>query len=976
MKPDPDQLTGLLAELAGLDGPAAVDGFLAAHPQLADRATVERLAKELNKEARSDLRRAERLSGVITRLAEAAGDDYSLAVSLKARGHMQYLAGRYAEAAELYRGCQERFLAAGAEVEAAMNRCSSSYWTLALLGRYGEAATDLERARAVLERHGDPLLLARLASNEANLAGRRDRHPEAIAGYRRALEVFRRRGEIQDVVVALHNIAVTSIAIHDFEAALACYRELEEHCAGAGMELAAVRAEYNIAYLHYFRGEYSCALEVYQVTRGRFERLGDPYHTALCDLDQAEIYLELNLVAEGSRLALRARDAFESLGNGYEAGKATAFLAIAAEREDQPEKALELFAVAQRRFANEDNQAWGAMVDFYRAVLLLRLGRPAEARSLGARAQRFFVGAAWPGRAALCDLLLAGVDLEERASAAARRRCSEARRRIAGLHLPALDLQTFVVEARALEMSGDRKGALASLRRAADLSEDLRSRLRTEELKIAFVEDKQRLYESLVWMLLAGEPSAADLRDAFAYIERAKSRTLADLLGSRVTLLPASSGDNAALVDRIRAERQQLNALYRDLDRLRGLRSGVAEAVAGGAGAAGPELPPESRRRRIYELQERCRAAEKEVLASLAELRARDPELAALHSATTVDLAGIQASLPRDAMLIEYYEARGVVYACLVDRLSLAIEPVASGAEVRERLQAFNFQIGKHRVPKEIRAVIGGSLDRSTRICLERLYAALVEPIADRLVARHLVIAPHGLIHLVPFAALHDGERYLVDRFSFSFVPSGSVYTMCSAKRGSGRAPALVLGVADEQAPEIAAEIDAVGEALPGARCLLGPEATLARLRELGAGCSLLHIATHGFFRKDNPMFSGIQLADARLTLFDLYELRLGADLVVLSGCATGLNVVEAGDELIGLTRGLLHAGVPSVLVTLWDVNDESTAEFMGSFYRHLGGETDRAGAVAAAMREVRERHPNPYHWAPFVLVGKTSGSL
>lgn len=118
-------------------------------------------------------------------------------------------------------------------------------------------------------------------------------------------------------------------------------------------------------------------------------------------------------------------------------------------------------------------------------------------------------------------------------------------------------------------------------------------------------------------------------------------------------------------------------------------------------------------------------------------------------------------------------------------------------------------------------------------------------------------------------------------------------------------------------------------------------------------------------------MFSAIQLGTSRLTLFDLYHLELSAELVVLSGCATGVNFVDSGDEVIGLTRGLLYAGAHSALVTLWNVNDASTADFMGTLYRQLEAGHDRARATRLAMRQLRETHPHPYFWAPFVLIGK-----
>ena len=118
-------------------------------------------------------------------------------------------------------------------------------------------------------------------------------------------------------------------------------------------------------------------------------------------------------------------------------------------------------------------------------------------------------------------------------------------------------------------------------------------------------------------------------------------------------------------------------------------------------------------------------------------------------------------------------------------------------------------------------------------------------------------------------------------------------------------------------------------------------------------------------------MFSSISLGDSQLNLFDLYQLNLPCEMVTLSGCGTGLNMVVGGDELLGLVRGLFYAGAQGVLVTLWDVNDQSTAEFMELFYEGLRGKKNKAEAVQSAMAEIRRRYPHPYYWAPFVLVGK-----
>lgn len=118
-------------------------------------------------------------------------------------------------------------------------------------------------------------------------------------------------------------------------------------------------------------------------------------------------------------------------------------------------------------------------------------------------------------------------------------------------------------------------------------------------------------------------------------------------------------------------------------------------------------------------------------------------------------------------------------------------------------------------------------------------------------------------------------------------------------------------------------------------------------------------------------MFSAIRLGDSSLSLFDLYQLRLPVELITLSGCSTGLNVVVAGDELIGLARGLLHAGAQSLVLSLWDVHDKSTAEFMTAFYGFLRQGKSKAEALQASMLKLKATYPHCYQWAPFILVGK-----
>ena len=267
------------------------------------------------------------------------------------------------------------------------------------------------------------------------------------------------------------------------------------------------------------------------------------------------------------------------------------------------------------------------------------------------------------------------------------------------------------------------------------------------------------------------------------------------------------------------------------------------------------------------------------------------------------------------------------------------------------------------------------ALLRATRSHLESLYAELIAPLRPFFEGKHLIIVPHGPLHFLPFHALQKGEEYLCDAFTVSYAPSATVFSLCQEKSASLSTRSLILGIADERAPQILDEVQSVAALLPQSALHVGDQATSSLLREKGPQSGLLHIATHGVYRQDNPMFSGIRLGDGYLNLYDLYRMRLNAKLVTLSGCATGMNFVAAGDELLGLQRGLFCAGATTLLLSLWDVHDQSTSQLMQLFYREYIRAGNMAGALRHAMQELREQDPHPYFWAPFVLVGKLADS-
>ena len=242
--------------------------------------------------------------------------------------------------------------------------------------------------------------------------------------------------------------------------------------------------------------------------------------------------------------------------------------------------------------------------------------------------------------------------------------------------------------------------------------------------------------------------------------------------------------------------------------------------------------------------------------------------------------------------------------------------------------------------------------------------------------ADHLIIVPHGPLHSVPFAALREGERFLIERFAISHVPSASVTVhLRSARRRQPRGGRAVVGVSDSLAPLINAEARTIASAL-GAAHLEGEDATVAGATRALADADIAHLACHGRFVASNPMASGLRLADRWLTVRDVYRMRLAASLITLSGCETGAHAIESGDEMVGLIRAFLAAGASALCVSLWTVHDAATTELMQRFYERVLSNDSSRPSVADAMRsaqlETMGDHPHPAHWAPFVLVGAT----
>jgi CHAT domain-containing protein len=463
------------------------------------------------------------------------------------------------------------------------------------------------------------------------------------------------------------------------------------------------------------------------------------------------------------------------------------------------------------------------------------------------------------------------------------------------------------------------------------------------------MKDKVEVYARLVHLCLNRDSQA----EAFSYVEEARSRALRDLIFGRSHLpLVLESVDNET-GRRIGELKQELNWCYRRIEREQLSQEGAPTEL-------------------IESIRLRARGHEHELLRLLREAPPSSSASKTLRRSETATLEEIRASLGSDSSLVEYFYVGERVYAVVLTADGLDFVPVANVATVAQGLRMLQFQMSKFRLGAEYISTFQEALLRATQQHLQTMYREIFAPLRDRLKTRHLVIVPYGPLHSLPFHALFDGEQFLVDTFTISYAPSASIHALCQQLIETRTGPSLILGVEDPKTPFVRQEVEAIAAILPEAEIQLGAAASERALRDHGSHSQRIHIASHGYFRKDNPMFSAIRLADSYLSLYDLYHMDLPVDLLTLSGCVTGLSFVAEGDELIGLSRGLLYAGARSLLLSLWDVDDRSTAEFMQLFYSHLLRQRDKAEALRSAMLDLRIRYPHPYHWAPFRLIGKS----
>ena len=505
-----------------------------------------------------------------------------------------------------------------------------------------------------------------------------------------------------------------------------------------------------------------------------------------------------------------------------------------------------------------------------------------------------------------------------------------------------------------------------------------RSRIRVTEARAFLVAARMSEYTGLIRAYLGQKDSV----HAFEVVERARARSLAELMFERNLAL---SDVPKELVDRQRVLMENRNAAYYQLS----------------------VLDPQRDAKVIEQLRDEIQHFSIKQRELTIEVRQASPKFAQLQYPEPLNLMQAQKALDPGTLLLTYFVDKPSTYLFAVTKSSINFYPINTTREdLYDLVGTFMMRVGRP----------GGT--GVVHELGQRLYDALIKPARAEIDnAKRILICPDGALHKLSFAALEIGvppqsttsgstePRYLIQLKPLHVIVSMGLYDeLRRTDRLAGpedRRVLLALGdpayrsstngrqqlvrecgtIRDELSPlPLTREQVETIKGLYGDRALirLGSQASKTTLKLESPNAGVIHIASHGFVENCDPLNSFLALTpeegpdEGLLHAFEIIDgLRLHADLVVLSGCQTGSGEVSKTEGIIGLTRAFQYAGARSVLVSLWEITDNSSSQLMKEFYRQYKNGVSKDEALQLAQLSlIKSEFSHPYFWAAFVLVG------
>jgi CHAT domain-containing protein/Tfp pilus assembly protein PilF len=940
--------------------------------------------------AHSDLPNDDQGPEAIVAIAASAGD-YTLVIRAPDRNAPP---GRYEVRVVTVREAtpeDRRMVAAERLVDEAYSLRSkpTSVSTVAALQQYGEA---LAYFRSVNDRYREALTLKEIGFVRV-LAGN---YRQALEAYRPTLDLFTALDNRPGKASTENNMAGVFDLLGDIQAAMEHFRSALDGYRAGGQHALEANVLNNIGKLYGDLGDWRSAVDYYRQALPLLESGGNRSRQAatLHNLGGAMMFTDLAAAVDYHQQALKLRRAIaDRPGEAQSLGSLASAHIIAGKLDvaiDYGQRSLAVYRsignrAGEARTLRTLGTAYARRGDTERGVTLLDEAVRAD-RERGDKREESLA------------LLWKGLAQSPATARDSLRQAAAIAQQLGDSVILGLCERSF---ARVERDVGNLAEARQHAERAIELTEKVRGNAGGEEARASYLSSALDAYSVYIDILMLQHDPAAALEAT----ERSRARSLLEMLSESGADI--REGADPKLLSRERETASLLNAKGARLLLLMGRATPQADA-----------------------LQQEVRALESQYRDIEAEIRKNSPRYAALTQPSPLHLKEIQEDvLDADTLLLEYSLGEKRSYLFAVSRGGVkawelpprgAIEELV--AEVYGLLTARSATVRMETAAERQKRI--DAADAALPEAARKLSAMVLAPAASELAGKRLAIVPDGALQRLPFAMLPvpGADTPLVAEHEIVMLPSASTLAVQRTEL-AGRKPAAKLvavfadplfNVEDAPAAEDATRIlEHVAEesAGPGAVALKIPRLPFtaqeadrilrvaggsknwkatgyqaSRAAAIGGQLSdyrYVHFATHGLLDTERPSLSGLVLAqldekkkpqDGFLRVNDIYNLRLSADLVVLSACQTGLGKEVRGEGLMGLTRAFLYAGAPRVVVSLWNVNDRATAELMAGFYRGMLRDGKRpAAALREAQLQLRQQKQwaSPYYWAAFVQHGE-----
>jgi CHAT domain-containing protein len=820
-------------------------------------------------------------------------------------------------------------------------------YALALLGNYQEAIKTGENSLKIFEEFGDELMAGKVEKNIGNIIVRQDSILPAEKYYVSAIARFTKIGDLQELAMCETNLAENYVDLHDFISAEKYFALALEHTKQANMNFVEAEIQASLGNLAMLRGKYPEALRYLEIARRNFEELNVPHRSVIAEFEIANIYFELNLADEAYEIYQSVVEKLRKYKFRAEEALARVNFGKVALSKNELTTARHELKKAGEIYRLEKNLSGLASVKLAQANLEFLSNKFDQALKIIRETEKLLTTS---------ENLPLKLRAKFRHGEVLRKLDKHARAKtvLTEVYQKSLQYENTNLAQISLNSLGqmalennDRRQAEKYFKKSIKLIENLRSPLPSEEFRIAFLADKLAPFENLAQIYLAENK----IEEAFKSIENARSRSLADVLQSVENKGVAKNPQNKKLQEKLESLREELNWFY-------SLQSRAEETE-------------------IEHLQAEAKVREKQIAAIMRQFESTKniqvENSKNSPSESEINLKSLQTQLGEQRVLIEFVEYNDSFSAFVIDEKEIEyIADIATRDEIIHLLEGLQFQFGALRYGSENLGRFADILKQKADFYLHELYQKLLAPVKDLLSNKYLVIVPVSLLHYVPFQGLFDGEKYLVENNQVVTTPSALIWKILSRKQTQKPKNAFLMGFADSKIPLVNEEIKELKKIFQtSAEIFLDKRATFQNYTKHAENFDILHLACHGQFRPDNPLFSSLHLADGFITVRDICAQNLNAELATLSACETGLNKIYAGDEILGLARGFLVAGVHSIVLSLWTVNDQATKNLMKDFYTEQQLGQSVAASLQKAQKKCIRQNLHPYFWASFAIIGK-----